>query len=80
MKSHLNNSSNQILQMRNIIEKLHQNEMKCKCKYPLYTEWLKSNKKYNYEAGIKTLKQLEKIYFSFHTKAMEKLIKIHQVE
>ena len=35
MKSHLNNSHNQMLQMRKTIKILHQNVMKCKCKHPL---------------------------------------------
>ena len=62
MKSHLNNSNNQILQMRKTIKILHQNAMKYKCKHPLYKQLLKSNRKCDYYTGIQTLKQFEKIY------------------
>ena len=41
MKGHSNNSNNQMVQMRNTIKMLHQNEMKCKCKYPLHKQLLK---------------------------------------
>ena len=44
MKSHLNNSSNQMLQIRKTTKVLHQNAMKYKCKHPLYKQLLKSNK------------------------------------
>ena len=62
IKSHLNNSNNQMLQMRKTIKILHQNAMKCKCKHPLYKQLLKSNRKCDYYTGIQTLKQFEKIY------------------
>ena len=63
MKSHLNNSKNQMLQMKKkTIKILHQNAMKCKCKHPLYKQLLKSNKKCNHYTRIQTLKQFEKIY------------------
>ena len=63
MKSHLNNSKNQMLQMKKkTIKILHQNAMKCKCKHPLYKQLLKSNKKCNHYTKIQTLKQFEKIY------------------
>ena len=44
MKSHLNNSNNQMLQMKKIIKILHQNAMKCKFKHALYKHLLKSNR------------------------------------
>ena len=62
MKSHLNNSNNQMLQMRKTIKILHQNAVKCKRKHPLYKHLLKSNRKCDYYTGIQTLKQSEKIY------------------
>ena len=63
MKSHLNNSKNQMLQMKKkTIKILHQNAMKCKCKHPLYKQLLKSNKKCNHYTKTQTLKQFEKIY------------------
>ena len=62
MESHLNNSNNQMLQMRKTIKILHQNAMKCKYKHPLYKQSLKSNRKYDYYKEIQTLKQFEKIY------------------
>ena len=62
MKSHLNNSNNQMLQMRKTIKILHQNAIKCKFKHPLYKQLLKSNRKRDYCTGTQTLKQFEKIY------------------
>ena len=52
MKSHLNNSNNQMLQMRKTIKILHQNAIKCKFKHPLYKQLLKSNRKRDYCTGI----------------------------
>ena len=62
MKIHLNNSNNQMLQMRKRIKILHQNAMKCKCKHPLYKQLLDSNRKCDYYSGIQTRKKFEKIY------------------
>ena len=82
MKSHLNKSNNQMLQMRNTITMLHQNAMKYKCEYPLYKQLFQSNKTCDYYRIIQTLKHCEEymILFRLSYKGNSEVKNFHQLE
>ena len=62
LTTQLNVTNSIMLKQNNTIKNLHYNASKCKCKYPLYKQLLKSDKKCNFYTGIVTIKQFEVLH------------------